>query len=58
MFICGMIIHNKARFESGPVAAGLTTTFVQSYQLLMNDVKPVHSFNCVCFFGVSLEKNK
>jgi len=35
--------HLKTRLESGPVTADLTTTVVHSYQLLINDVKPVHS---------------
>jgi len=48
MFICGMVLRcadtpKQTRLESGPVTTDLTTTVVQSYSSLRNDVKPVHS---------------
>jgi len=35
--------HIKTQLASGPVAEDLTTTVVNNYKLLINDVTPVHS---------------
>jgi len=38
-------VYNKTRSEPGPITVDLTTTVVNSYKLLINDVKPVHSLD-------------
>jgi len=46
MFICGIVLRctdTQTRFEPGPVTADLTTTVIHSYNLLVNNVKHVHS---------------
>jgi len=40
----------KTRLESGPFTADLTTTVVHRSKLLINDVKPDHSFYFHLFF--------
>jgi len=40
----------KTWLKSRPVTSDLETTVIHSYQLLINDVKPVHSLN-VYFSG-------
>jgi len=64
MFICGMVLRCagtiKARLESGPVTADLTTTVVHRCNLLMNDVKTrslTHSCG-ISFCTLTIIKNK
>jgi len=46
----------KTRLVSGPVTADLTTTVVHSYQLLINDVKSVHSITHISLSSLFLSK--
>jgi len=39
-------LHLNLRLESGPVTADMKTTVVHCYNLLINEVKPVHSLTC------------
>jgi len=39
--------HFKIRLESRSVTADLTTTIIHGYELLINDVKSVHSLTNV-----------
>jgi len=39
------VLSIKTRLESEPVTAYLTTTVVHNYELLINDLKPVHSLD-------------
>jgi len=54
VFICGMVLRCavlvlKLRFESRLVTVDLTTAAVDSYKLLINDVKPVNSLTRLVF---------
>jgi len=59
MYVCGMVLRCAGKLKAGlslagPVTANLTTTVVHSSKLLINDVKPDHSYILILLADMKL----